>query len=753
MPPGFDQKHITEVLNKATNLAIEKEHEYVTLEHFCLILLDDKQVAAGIKSCDGDIDIIKKTIIDALDNDVVDKISGIEPHITNTVISVIQRAVQQSVGSGRMTVEPFYLMASLLLEEESVPVWALSEQGVDRISFIRSINMPPSGRVAGGPMRDLDPMTGQAILQPDEALETFCVNLNEKAKEGGIDPLIGREKELERTLQVLSRRRKNNPLLVGDPGTGKTAIAEGLAWKINNGDVPNYVKDAIVYSLDIGALMAGAKFRGDVEERLKAVLKGLEEVGEENKTILFIDEIHTIVGAGATSGGSMDVSNLLKPALAAGTLRCMGSTTYAEYNKYFEKDGALKRRFKKIDIVEPTLEEAKEIIKGLSKYFADYHEIGFTDEALDVAVELSEKHIHDNRLPDKAIDVIDEAGAAQRLFDDGSRLAVIDVPQIEATVAKIARLPADVTSIDDKERLRNLKTHLSNFVFGQNAAINELTEAIKLSRAGLRDPNKPVGSYLFSGPTGVGKTEIAKQLAMQMGVELVRFDMSEYMEKHAVAKLIGSPPGYVGHDDSDGQLIEAIDKHPHCVLLLDEIEKAHPDLFNILLQIMDNASITGARGKTVKFHNVILIMTTNAGAADAAKKAIGFERGLNEGADTEAIEKMFAPEFRNRLDSTVSFKSLSKDTMFHIVEKFINELQLQLDDKNVQISVLKKAKEWLAEKGYDPAYGARPLSRVIQKHIKRPMSEELLFGALENGGKVRVDVVENKLDLSYVPRR
>lgn len=750
MAKGFDQPHIANLLDKSTSLATSLSHEYVTLEHISLILLEDSTVSEAIKNCGGNVDNIKARITTALEEDVVTKAAeGTEPQITQSVMRVIKMAVQQSVGAQRMVVEPFYIMAALLLEANSVPVWALAEENIDRIRFIRAVNVPPSGNI-DGPMEELDPITGQIRPKPSEALKEYCVNLNEKAERGEIDPLIGRVKEIERTLQVLSRRRKNNPLLVGDPGVGKTAIAEGLALKIVKGEVPNYIKDAIIFSLDIGSLMAGAKFRGDVEERLKAVLKGLEKVNEEKKSILFIDEIHTIIGAGATSGGSMDVSNLLKPALAAGTLRCIGSTTYSEYNKYFEKDGALKRRFKKVDIVEPTLDEAKEIIRGLSKYFAEFHEVEFTDEALMKAVDLSEKHIHESKQPDKSIDVIDEAGAAQRLFDDGKRLAVIDVKQIEEIVAKIARLPESVVDTNDKERLRNLKSHILNFVFGQDAAVDELTEAIKISCAGLRELNKPIGNYLFSGPTGVGKTEVAKQLANQMGIELIRFDMSEYMEKHAVAKLIGSPPGYVGHDDSDGQMIEAIDKHPHCVLLLDEIEKAHPDLFGILLQIMDNASLTGSRGKTVKFNNVVLIMTTNAGSAEAAKKAIGFERELNVGADIDAVKKMFTPEFRNRLDAIISFNALNKETMLHIVDKFLNELQIQLDDKEVQIYVDDFAKEWLAAKGYDPAMGARPLSRVIQKHIKRPMAEELLFGKLVNGGKLNVSLDNKHLELEYI---
>lgn len=745
--PGFNPDPIQEILTRASKLAIQWEHEYVTLEHVSIVLLDDEVISSAIKRAGGNVSAIKKLITNSLHEDVDVKVKLIDPRITQAVLKMIKRAVQQAQASGRREVDAFFMMACILLEENSATVWAFSEENIDRISFLRGVNVPPA--IAGGPAQELDPFTGQTRPQPGAALEEYCVNLNEKAKKGDIDPLIGRDKELRRTMQILSRRRKNNPLFVGDPGVGKTAIAEGLAWKIVQGTVPTYIKDAVVYSLDIGALMAGAKYRGDVEERLKAVLAGLEEVNETCKAILFIDEIHTIIGAGATGGGSMDVSNLLKPALAAGTLRCMGSTTYKEFNKYFEKDVALKRRFKKIDIVEPTLEEAKDIVRGLSKYFGEYHEIEFTDEALVKAVDLSDKHIHDNKLPDKAIDIIDEAGAAQRLFEDGDRLAVIDVKQIEDVVAEIARLPVTAVEDDDNLKLKHLKSHISNFVFGQDGPVTELVDAIKLSYAGLRENNKPIGSYLFGGPTGVGKTEVGKQLAHILGIEFIRFDMSEYMEKHSVARLIGAPPGYVGHDDSDGLFIEAIDKHPHCVILLDEIEKAHPDLFNILLQIMDNATLTGGRGKTVNFNNVILIMTTNAGASDAAKNVAGFGRGKDIGASDEAIKRMFSPEFRNRLDAIMHFATLSKETMLLVVDKFINEMQVLMDVKNVQVNINDDAVKWLAAKGYDPEMGARPLSRVIQDKIKKPMADELLFGVLKEGGKVHISVDGKKLKLDY----
>ena len=746
MPPSFEQEHIDHLIARSSELAREINHEYISLELITIALLEDSVVAEAIKRGGGDIKQISEDIYKALlDDTAKGAVSTANPRPTQKVINVLHRSVQQAANARRILVEPYHIMASVLSEEQTVSTWVMSNHKINRVTFIQNLNVQSPGTGNGV---EIDPISGMPKPTPEQALSDYCVNLNEKAKDKDIDPLIGRGDEVTRTIQILSRRKKNNPLLVGDPGVGKTAIAEGLALKIINDDVPDYIKNSVIYSLDIGALVAGAKFRGDVEERLKAVLEGLEEVNKTNKAILFIDEIHTIIGAGATSGGSMDVSNLLKPALAAGKLRCIGSTTYNEFNKYFEKDVALKRRFQKVDVVEPTKEEATEIVRGLSTRFGEYHECEYTDEALVKAVELSSRYIHENKLPDKAIDVIDEAGAAQRLLSVADRSTVIDVNHIEEVIAVMARLPKDIKT-NDRDQLKKLKPHLLNFVFGQDSAINELVTAVTVSRAGLRDINKTVGNYLFSGPTGVGKTEVAKQLARILGVEFVRFDMSEFMEKHAVAKLIGSPPGYVGHDDSDGQLIEAIDKHPHCVLLLDEIEKAHPDLFNILLQVMDNASLTGSRGKTVKFHNVILIMTTNAGSADAAKKAIGFGRECNDGAETDAVNKMFAPEFRNRLDAIIPFDSLAIETMKHIVDKFINELQVLLDDKSVIINVDEEARDWLSIKGYDPAYGARPLSRVIQEHIKAPMATELLFGSLVDGGMINVSVKDKKLHLVY----
>jgi ATP-dependent Clp protease ATP-binding subunit ClpA len=577
--------------------------------------------------------------------------------------------------------------------------------------------------------------------QKESALAKYCVDLNAKSREGDIDPLIGRDSEVERCIQVLCRRRKNNPLLVGDPGVGKTAIAEGLARKIVAGETPEVLSKTTIYSLDMGALLAGTRYRGDFEERLKAVMTELED---HDDAVLFIDEIHTVIGAGATSGGAMDASNLLKPALQGGKLRCMGSTTYKEFRQHFEKDRALSRRFQKIDVNEPSVEDTIKILKGLKPYFEEHHGVKYTAEAIKTAVELSARYINDRKLPDKAIDVIDEAGAAQHLVAESKRRKSLGAKEIEAVVAKIARIPPKNVSKDDAEVLKDLEASLKRVVFGQDAAIDALSSAIKLARAGLREPEKPIGNYLFAGPTGVGKTEVAKQLADTLGVELLRFDMSEYMEKHAVSRLIGAPPGYVGFDQG-GQLTDGVDQHPHCVLLLDEIEKAHPDVYNILLQVMDHGSLTDHNGRTVSFRNVILIMTSNAGAAEQAKAAIGFGRDRREGEDTAAIERTFTPEFRNRLDAVISFSPLPKSVILQVVEKFVLQLEAQLMDRNVTIELTKPAAELLAEKGYDDKMGARPLGRVIQEEIKKPLAEELLFGKLAKGGVVRVSVKDGSL--------
>jgi ATP-dependent Clp protease ATP-binding subunit ClpA len=578
-----------------------------------------------------------------------------------------------------------------------------------------------------------------------EAYEVYCVHLNEKAEQGKIDPLIGRDAEIERTIQVLCRRTKNNPLYVGEPGVGKTALAEGLARRIVHGEVPDVLNGVSIYALDMGALLAGTRYRGDFEERLKAVITGLEA---REHAVLFIDEIHTVVGAGATSGGSMDASNLLKPALASGQMRCIGSTTYKEYRNHFEKDRALLRRFQKVDVNEPSLEDTVKILRGLKPYYEKHHKVRYTAEAIRTAVELSDRYIGDRKLPDKAIDVVDEAGAAQMLRPKSRRKKVISVKDVEAVVAKIARIPPRNVSADDKAVLKTLARDLKTMVFGQDKAISALSSAIKLSRAGLREPEKPVGNYLFSGPTGVGKTEVARQLALQLGIELIRFDMSEYMERHSVSRLIGAPPGYVGFDQG-GLLTDAVDQHPHSVLLLDEVEKAHPDLFNVLLQIMDYGKLTDHSGKSIDFRNVILIMTTNAGASELVKPAVGFERQTRVGDDEEAINRTFTPEFRNRLDTIISFAALSPATMGKVVDKFILELENQLADREVSIVLDVPVRAWLAEKGHDEKFGARPLARVIQDHVKRPLAEELLFGKLAKGGTVRVKVAAGKLAFSY----
>jgi ATP-dependent Clp protease ATP-binding subunit ClpA len=574
-----------------------------------------------------------------------------------------------------------------------------------------------------------------------EALAAYCVNLNDKAREGRIDPLIGRDAEIERTIQVLCRRSKNNPLYVGDPGVGKTALAEGLALRIVDGAVPEVLADATVFALDMGVLLAGTRYRGDFEERLKQVIKEMETYPG---AVMFIDEIHTLIGAGATSGGSMDASNLLKPALASGSLRCIGSTTYKEFRNQFEKDRALVRRFQKIDVPEPTRDDAVKILRGLKPYYEAFHGVRYTMPAIEAAVDLSVRFIADRKLPDKAIDVIDEVGAARMLLTPAKRRRTVTVADIEAVVAKIARIPPKAVSKDDRAALKTLERDLKTMVFGQNKAIDELAAAIKLARAGLRDPDKPIGNYLFSGPTGVGKTEVARQLAKVMGIELIRFDMSEYMERHTVSRLIGAPPGYVGFDQG-GLLTDAVDQHPHCVLLLDEIEKAHNDVYNLLLQVMDHGHLTDHNGKAVDFRNVILILTTNAGATDLAKAPLGFGRGKREGEDTEAIERLFTPEFRNRLDAIIGFASLQQDTVMKVVDKFVIQLETQLSDRAVTIELSPAARAWLAEKGFDESFGARPLSRVIQEHVKKPLAEELLFGQLAHGGAVRVDVADGAL--------
>jgi ATP-dependent Clp protease ATP-binding subunit ClpA len=645
--------------------------------------------------------------------------------------------------SGREEVTGANVLVAIFAERESHAAYFLQEQEMTRFDAVQYISHGIAKRPGMSEPRHVRGVDEDQTVEGEErkpgqdALNTYCVNLNRKAREGKIDPLIGREPEVLRTIQVLCRRQKNNPLFVGDPGVGKTAIAEGLARKIIRGEVPEVLLDATIFALDMGALLAGTRYRGDFEERLKAVMKEIENYPG---SILFIDEIHTVIGAGATSGGAMDASNLLKPALQSGTVRCIGSTTYKEYRQHFEKDRALVRRFQKIDVKEPSVEDSIAILKGLKPYFESFHKLKYTNDAIKTAVELSAKYIHDRKLPDKAIDVIDESGASQMLVAEGKRKKKITVKEIEATVATMARIPPKTVSKNDAEVLINLEKDLKRVVFGQNRAIEALASAIKLSRAGLREPEKPIGCYLFSGPTGVGKTEVARQLADLMGVELLRFDMSEYMEKHTVSRLIGAPPGYVGFDQG-GLLTDGIDQHPHSVLLLDEIEKAHPDLFNILLQVMDHGKLTDHNGKQVDFRNVVLIMTTNAGAADLAKPPMGFSSSKRDGDDTEAINRMFTPEFRNRLDAVITFSGLPAEVISKVVEKFIFQLEAQLADRGVTIELTEDATKWIAEKGYDEKFGARPLARVIQEHIKKPLADELLFGKLEHGGTVKVLVV------------
>ncbi len=749
-------RSLEQALHNAIKLASERHHEYATLEHLLLALMDDADASQVMKACNVGMDALKKSVQKYIDEDlstlVLDDSEEAKP--TTGFQRVVQRAVLHVQNSGRDEVTGANVLVALFTERESHAVYFLQEQNMNRLDAVSYIShgiakrpgMSQPKQVRGA---EEEEEVEKQPKQGTDALEAYCVNLNEKAKSGKVDPLIGRAAEVDRTIQILCRRQKNNPLFVGDPGVGKTAIAEGLARKIIRGEVPEVLRGAVIYSLDMGSLIAGTRYRGDFEERLKTVVKELESL---KGAILFIDEIHTVIGAGATSGGAMDASNLLKPALAQGALRCIGSTTYKEYRQYFEKDRALVRRFQKIDVSEPTIEDSIKILMGIKSYFENYHKLRYTADAIKAAVELSAKYINDRKLPDKAIDVIDELGASQMLLPESRRKKVVNVRDVEEIVAKIARIPAKSVSKDDAEALKTLEADLGRVVYGQDAAIHALASAIKLARAGLRQPEKPIGSYLFSGPTGVGKTEVAKQLASVLGVEFLRFDMSEYMERHTVSRLIGAPPGYVGFDQG-GLLTDGIDQHPHCVLLLDEIEKAHGDLFNILLQVMDHGKLTDHNGKKIDFRNVVMIMTTNAGASDAAKDAIGFGRGKREGEDEEAIKKLFTPEFRNRLDSIISFAPLTRATIDKVVEKFVLELEAQLADRDVTFDLTPEATRWLGEKGYDDAFGARPLARVIQDNIKKPLADEILFGKLKEGGTVRVllDREKDKLAFEFIP--
>lgn len=751
--PSFSNS-LEQSIHAALALANSRRHELATLEHLLLALIDEPDAARVMQACAVDLEELRRTLEEYIDDDLatlITDVEGSEAVPTAAFQRVIQRAAIHVQSSGRSEVTGANVLVAIFAERESNAAYFLQDQDMTRYDAVNFIahgvaKDPAFGEnrsVSGSSEEHQEHVGGPEAEEKESALAKYCVDLNAKSLKGDVDPLIGREHEVERCIQVLCRRRKNNPLLVGDPGVGKTAIAEGLARKIVNEEVPEVLSETTIFSLDMGALLAGTRYRGDFEERLKAVMKELEDHPD---AVLFIDEIHTVIGAGATSGGAMDASNLLKPALQGGKLRCMGSTTYKEFRQHFEKDRALSRRFQKIDVNEPSVPDSIKILMGLKPYFEEHHGISYTAEAIKAAVELSSRYIGDRKLPDKAIDVIDEAGAAQHLRREGERLKTIDVEQIEAVVAKIARIPPKSVSKDDAELLRDLEKSLKRVVFGQDAAIEALSSSIKLARAGLREPEKPIGNYLFAGPTGVGKTEVAKQLANTLGVELLRFDMSEYMEKHAISRLIGAPPGYVGFDQG-GLLTDGVDQNPHCVLLLDEMEKAHPDVYNILLQVMDHGKLTDHNGRTTDFRNVILIMTSNAGASEQAKEAMGFGRLRREGEDTAAIERTFTPEFRNRLDAVIPFGPLPRETILQVVEKFVLQLEAQLIDRNVHIDLTRAAAEWLADKGYDSKMGARPLSRVIQEHIKKPLAEELLFGKLTKGGEVQVGVKEGKLEL------
>ena len=752
--PSFSTS-LEQSIHGALALANARKHELATLEHLLLSLVDEPEAARVMQACSVNLDKLRKDLEGFIEDELstlVTDVEGSEAVPTAAFQRVIQRAAIHVQSSGRTEVTGANVLVAIFAERESNAAYFLQEQDMtryDAVNFIaHGVAKDPafgeSRPVTGSPDDD-DEFTDTDGDVKESALAKYCVDLNVKAKEGDVDPLIGRAHEVERCIQVLCRRRKNNPLLVGDPGVGKTAIAEGLAYKIVNGDTPEVLANTTIYSLDMGSLLAGTRYRGDFEERLKAVMTEMED---HEDAVLFIDEIHTVIGAGATSGGAMDASNLLKPALQGGKLRCMGSTTYKEFRQHFEKDRALARRFQKIDVNEPSVEDTVKILRGLKPYFEEHHGIKYTADAIRTAVELSARYINDRKLPDKAIDVIDEAGAAQHLVPESKRRKTIGVKEIEGVVAKIARIPAKNVTKDDAEVLKDLEKSLKRVVFGQDPALEALASAIKLARAGLREPEKPIGNYLFTGPTGVGKTEVAKQLADTLGVELLRFDMSEYMEKHAISRLIGAPPGYVGFDQG-GMLTDGVDQNPHCVLLLDEMEKAHPDVYNILLQVMDHGKLTDHNGRTTDFRNVILIMTSNAGASEMSKNALGFGRESREGEDTAAIERTFTPEFRNRLDAVISFGALPKPVIMQVVEKFVLQLEAQLLDRNVHIELTPKAAEWLGDKGYDAKMGARPLGRVIQEYIKKPLAEELLFGALVKGGLVKVGVKNGVLDIKY----
>jgi len=748
-------RNLEQTLHRALSCAAERKHEFATLEHLLLAMTEDQDAMAVLRSCGISLEDLREHLTHYIDTELHylknDKADDAKP--TTAFQRVLQRAAIHVQSAGREEVTGANVLVALFSERESFAIYYLQEQDMTRFDAVNYIThgiakVPAKGSHEQPRLPRGTEQSGEHDAMNktgDEALQAYCINLNHRAEEGKIDPLIGRQSEVDRTIQVLCRRTKNNPLYIGDPGVGKTAIAEGLAKKINDNDVPEVLKDSTIYALDMGTLLAGTRYRGDFEERMKSVIKAIENMPH---AILFIDEIHTIIGAGATSGGAMDASNLLKPALANGSIRCIGSTTYKEYRNHFEKDRALVRRFQKIDVNEPSIEDTIKILKGLKPYYEEHHNVKYTHAALEAAVELSARYIGDRKLPDKAIDIIDEVGAAQMLVPASKRKKTIGLKDIEDVVAAIARIPAKTMSKDDKDVLKSLERDLKTLVFDQDQAIEVLSDSIKMSRAGLRDPEKPIGCYLFSGPTGVGKTEVSRQLARSMGIELIRFDMSEYMERHAVSRLIGTPPGYVGFEQG-GLLTDKVDQHPHCVLLMDEIEKAHPDLFNILLQVMDYGKLTDNNGKSVDFRNVILIMTTNAGAAQLSKAPIGFASGeTRSGEDMDEINRMFSPEFRNRLDAIIPFSALSAETVGRVVDKFVMQLEAQLSERNVTINLTNAARDYIADQGYDPAMGARPLARVIQEKIKKPLAEELLFGKLTKGGAVTIDFKKGELSFS-----
>ncbi|CBA15952.1 ATP-dependent Clp protease ATP-binding subunit ClpA [Xanthomonas albilineans] len=751
-------KDLEQTIGQCYKRAREARHEFMTVEHLLLALLDNPSAQAVLKACGADVDRLRNDLEQAIDASVarLAEDDGRDTQPTLGFQRVLQRAVYHVQSSGKKEVTGANVLVAIFGEKDSHAVYFLNQQDITRLDIVNYLShgiakMGEEGEHAS-PSVDGEARSEVGEGEPKgDALAEFATNLNEQARNGRIDPLVGRADEIERTIQVLCRRRKNNPLYVGEAGVGKTAIAEGLAKRIVEGSVPEVLADAVIFSLDLGALVAGTKYRGDFEKRLKGVLSALKKVPN---AVLFIDEIHTIIGAGSASGGTMDASNLIKPALSSGELRCIGSTTFQEYRGIFEKDRALARRFQKIDIVEPTVGETFEILQGLKPKYEAHHGVIYADEALQAAVDLSVKHIGDRLLPDKAIDVIDEAGARQRLLPEGQRKELIDIEEIETIVAKMARIPTKQVSATDKDVLQHLERNLKMVIFGQDTAIETLASSIKLARSGLSNPEKPIGNFLFAGPTGVGKTEVTKQLALQLGIELVRFDMSEYMEPHSISRLIGAPPGYVGFDQG-GLLTEKIVKTPHCVLLLDEVEKAHPDIFNILLQVMDRGMLTDTNGREANFKNVILVMTTNAGATQASRRSIGFTQQDHSTDAMEIIRRSFTPEFRNRLDAVVQFEALAFNHILRVVDKFVIELEMLLQEKHVSLSATPTARDWLAQHGFDPLMGARPMARLIQDKVKRPLADELLFGKLVNGGRVTIDVRDGELvvDTQAEPER